>query len=177
MPLNSAANSLSWRKHPLLLFHSQLNLSPLPESKILFLFLTSQCTRKIYRQLNSLSISFPPCNNLEHTIEKTLMDLLEGVGESSSPPRSFGGYSNHDIRTDVYNRLVETGHDEAISNPDFREQLEAHFNLLPPRFIINPILTVLRFQFRFLSVFVVVDLNLNCCFVIVTIWMHSQSNA
>ncbi|KAK2404449.1 ACT protein tyrosine kinase family protein [Trifolium repens] len=62
------------------------------------------------------------------------MDLLEGVGESSSPPRSFGGYSNYDIRTDVYNRLVETGHDQAVSNPDFREQIEAHFNRLPPSY-------------------------------------------
>ncbi|GAU42700.1 hypothetical protein TSUD_43100 [Trifolium subterraneum] len=62
------------------------------------------------------------------------MDLLEGVGESSSPPRSFGGYNNYDVRTDVYNRLVETGHDQAISNPDFREQIEAHFNRLPPSY-------------------------------------------
>jgi len=63
------------------------------------------------------------------------MDLLEGVGESSSPPRSFGGgYSNYDIRTDVYNRLVETGHEQAVSNPEFREQLDSHFNRLPPRF-------------------------------------------
>ncbi|PNY05283.1 serine/threonine-protein kinase HT1-like protein [Trifolium pratense] len=62
------------------------------------------------------------------------MDLLEGVGESSSPPRSFGGYNNYDVRTDVYNRLIETGHDQAVSNPDFREQIEAHFNRLPPSY-------------------------------------------
>ncbi|KEH43661.1 serine/threonine-protein kinase STY46 isoform X2 [Medicago truncatula] len=63
------------------------------------------------------------------------MDLLEGVGESSSPPRSFGGgYTNYDIRTDVYNRLVETGHEQAVSNPEFREQLDSHFNRLPPSY-------------------------------------------
>ncbi|QHO14407.1 serine/threonine-protein kinase STY8 isoform X3 [Arachis ipaensis] len=62
------------------------------------------------------------------------MDFVEGVGESSSPPRTFGGFSNYDVRNDVYNRLVETGHDQAVSNPDFRELLEAHFNRLPPSY-------------------------------------------
>ncbi|KAK7283577.1 hypothetical protein RIF29_13178 [Crotalaria pallida] len=63
------------------------------------------------------------------------LDFVEGVGESSSPPRSFGGgFSSYDVRTDVYNRLVEIGHDQAVSNPDFREQLEAHFNRLPPSY-------------------------------------------
>ncbi|XP_027363159.1 serine/threonine-protein kinase STY46-like isoform X1 [Abrus precatorius] len=62
------------------------------------------------------------------------MDLVEGVGESSSPPRTFSGYSNYDVRNDVYNRLVETGHDQAVSNPEFREHLEAHFNRLPPSY-------------------------------------------
>ncbi|KAL5139628.1 Serine/threonine-protein kinase STY46 [Glycine soja] len=62
------------------------------------------------------------------------MDLVEGVGESSSPPRAFSGYSNYDVRNDVYNRLLQTGHDQAVSNPDFREHLEAHFNRLPPSY-------------------------------------------
>ncbi|ESW15518.1 hypothetical protein PHAVU_007G078800 [Phaseolus vulgaris] len=62
------------------------------------------------------------------------MDLVEGVGESSSPPRAFSGYGNYDVRNDVYNRLLETGHDQAVSNPEFREQLEAHFNRLPPSY-------------------------------------------
>lgn len=61
------------------------------------------------------------------------MDLIEGVGESSSPPRSFGSYSNYDVRNDVYNRLVESGNEDAVSNPEFREQLDAHFNRLPAR--------------------------------------------
>ncbi|EOY16683.1 hypothetical protein QUC31_001159 [Theobroma cacao] len=59
------------------------------------------------------------------------MDLTEGVGESSSPPRSFGSFNSYDVRNDVFNRLVETGHEEAISNPDFRDHLDSHFNRLP----------------------------------------------
>ncbi|KAG6776175.1 hypothetical protein POTOM_019681 [Populus tomentosa] len=47
------------------------------------------------------------------------MDLTEGVGESSSPPRSFGSVSNYDVRSDVYNRFIESGHEEAVSNPEF----------------------------------------------------------
>ncbi|KAJ7974080.1 putative Protein kinase [Quillaja saponaria] len=62
------------------------------------------------------------------------MDLIEGVGESSSPPRSFSGFCNFDVRNDVFNRLVESGHEEAVSNPEFREQLDAHFNRLPPSY-------------------------------------------
>lgn len=71
------------------------------------------------------------------------MDFTEEVGESSSPPRSYGSFGgggsggggNDVIRIDVYNRLIENGNEEAISQPDFREQLEAHFNRLPPRFV------------------------------------------
>lgn len=65
------------------------------------------------------------------------MELIEGVGESSSPPRSFGGGAAvgvlYEIRNDVYNRLMEIGNEEAVSNPDFREILDSHFNRLPPR--------------------------------------------
>lgn len=70
------------------------------------------------------------------------MDFEEEVGESSSPPRSFGSFGgggsgggNDVIRNDVYNRLIENGNEEAINNPDFLEQLVAHFNRLPPRFV------------------------------------------
>ncbi|CAI0396094.1 unnamed protein product [Linum tenue] len=60
------------------------------------------------------------------------MDLTEGVGESSSPPRSFGSFGNYDVRNDVFNRLIENGYDEAVSEPDlFRLRLDAHFNRLP----------------------------------------------
>ncbi|KAF2291233.1 hypothetical protein GH714_020787 [Hevea brasiliensis] len=63
------------------------------------------------------------------------MDLTEGVGESSSPPRSFGNFSNYDVRNAVYNRLMESGHNEAVSNPElFRELLNVHFNRLPPSY-------------------------------------------
>ncbi|KAL1543711.1 non-specific serine/threonine protein kinase [Salvia divinorum] len=63
------------------------------------------------------------------------MEFAEEVGESSSPPRSYyggGGAGNNDvIRNDVYNRLIENGNEEAISNPHFLDLLEAHFNRLP----------------------------------------------
>ncbi|CAL1412767.1 unnamed protein product [Linum trigynum] len=60
------------------------------------------------------------------------MDLTEGVGESCSPPRSFGSFGNYDVRNDVFNRLIENGYDEAVSDPDlFRLRLDAHFNRLP----------------------------------------------
>ncbi|XP_074272539.1 serine/threonine-protein kinase STY46-like isoform X2 [Silene latifolia] len=61
------------------------------------------------------------------------MEFIEGVGESSSPPRSYGGVGGilYDIRNDVYNRLIEIGNDEAVTNPDFRDVLDSHFNRLP----------------------------------------------
>lgn len=64
------------------------------------------------------------------------MDLLEGVGESSSPPRSFGSCAVlYDIKNDVYNRLVQSGNAEAVTNPELlREQLDSHFARLPARF-------------------------------------------
>ncbi|KAI5654381.1 hypothetical protein M9H77_31568 [Catharanthus roseus] len=66
------------------------------------------------------------------------MDLLEGVGESSSPARSFGGgFGGYDIRNDVYNRLLETGNDEAVCNPELRELLDSHFNRLPASYALD----------------------------------------
>ncbi|XP_019053790.1 PREDICTED: serine/threonine-protein kinase STY8-like [Nelumbo nucifera] len=66
------------------------------------------------------------------------MELIEGVGESSSPQRSsFGGFSGYDVRTDVYNRLMECGNEEATCNPEFRELLDAHFNRLPSRYALD----------------------------------------
>ncbi|XP_040998672.1 serine/threonine-protein kinase STY8-like isoform X2 [Juglans microcarpa x Juglans regia] len=63
------------------------------------------------------------------------MDLIEGTGESSSPPPFFaGGFSGYDIRNDVYNRLVESQLEEVVSNPDYRDLLDAHFNRLPPSY-------------------------------------------
>ncbi|KAJ9560271.1 hypothetical protein OSB04_005431 [Centaurea solstitialis] len=65
------------------------------------------------------------------------MDLVEGVGESSSPPRSFGSFTGSEIVNDVFNRLVENGNEEAINHPEFRDQLEAHFNRLPSSYALD----------------------------------------
>lgn len=62
------------------------------------------------------------------------MELTEGVGESSSPPRTFGGFSYYEMKNDIYNRLVENGNEEVVCNPGFRELLDAHFNRLPHRY-------------------------------------------
>ncbi|CAN0892169.1 Serine/threonine-protein kinase STY17, partial [Linum grandiflorum] len=61
------------------------------------------------------------------------MDFTEGVGESSSPPRSYGTFnSSYEVRNDVLNRLIENGYGDAASNPElFRSLLDAHFNRLP----------------------------------------------
>ncbi|KAI3736649.1 hypothetical protein L2E82_26588 [Cichorium intybus] len=65
------------------------------------------------------------------------MDLVEGVGESSSPPQSFGSFSGNEIVNDVYNRLVEIGNEEVINHPEFRDQLEAHFNRFPASYALD----------------------------------------
>ncbi|CAA7400271.1 unnamed protein product [Spirodela intermedia] len=65
--------------------------------------------------------------------------LVEEVGESSSPlPRAFGALSPHGIKNDIYNRLVENGYEEALFNPDFKKQLDAHFDRLPQRRVPSP---------------------------------------
>ncbi|KAI6691094.1 hypothetical protein NL676_027922 [Syzygium grande] len=67
------------------------------------------------------------------------MDLIEGVGESSSPPRSFVGSltGSYDVRGDVYARLVEAGNEDNVGNPEFRDLLEAHFNRLPSSYLLD----------------------------------------
>jgi hypothetical protein len=90
------------------------------------------------------------------------MDLTEGVGESSSPPRSFISFNNYDVRSDVYNRLVESGHEEALSQPEFRDQLDAHFNRLPARYSNS----VAAFQYLISSFFLFSFLmSFDSCFV------------
>ena len=59
--------------------------------------------------------------------------FIEGVGESSSPPRTSGGFANYDVRNDVFNRLVENGHAHQEEEDGFRELLDSHFNRLPQR--------------------------------------------
>ncbi|XWS58968.1 hypothetical protein CRYUN_Cryun08bG0079700 [Craigia yunnanensis] len=61
------------------------------------------------------------------------MDLTEGVVESSLPSKSFCSFKSYDVRNDVFNHLAENGHEEAISNPDFHNHLDSHFNRLPAR--------------------------------------------
>ncbi|KAM7511209.1 hypothetical protein LguiB_010084 [Lonicera macranthoides] len=65
------------------------------------------------------------------------MDLVEEVGESSSPPLSFASFGAYDIKNDVYSRLIEIGNEEAVCNPEFREQLEVHFNRLPASYALD----------------------------------------
>ncbi|XAR49642.1 Dual-specificity kinase [Bertholletia excelsa] len=65
------------------------------------------------------------------------MDLAEGVGESSSPPRNFGSVCGYDVRNDVYNRLLENENEEAVTNPEFREILDAHFCRLPASYALD----------------------------------------
>ncbi|KAK3143295.1 hypothetical protein QOZ80_4AG0298610 [Eleusine coracana subsp. coracana] len=73
-------------------------------------------------------------------------DLEEGVGESSwphgaaaaaAPGGSAGGGGLTDIRKQIYDRLVELGIEEVISDPTFREQLERHFERLPISYSID----------------------------------------
>ncbi|XP_038987643.1 serine/threonine-protein kinase STY17-like isoform X6 [Phoenix dactylifera] len=54
--------------------------------------------------------------------------MEEGEGESSSPARAFVG---HDIIHDIYSRLLESGNEEATSNPDLLNQLDSHLSRLP----------------------------------------------
>ncbi|XP_078440919.1 serine/threonine-protein kinase STY46-like isoform X2 [Wolffia australiana] len=64
--------------------------------------------------------------------------LVEEVGESSSPlPRGFGAISPRGIKNDIYNRLLESENEEALSNPEFRRQLDAHFDRLPPSYLFD----------------------------------------
>ncbi|URE12335.1 kinase family [Musa troglodytarum] len=58
-------------------------------------------------------------------------ELVEEVGESSSPPRPVGGLGMYDIKNEIYERLVASGNEEVLSNPHFKEQFDAHFSRLP----------------------------------------------
>ncbi|KAK1404020.1 Serine/threonine-protein kinase STY46 [Heracleum sosnowskyi] len=65
------------------------------------------------------------------------MDLIEGVGESSSPPRSAGSFGGYDIKNDVYSRLLETPNHHFISNPHSRQLLDLHFQRLPSSYALD----------------------------------------
>ncbi|KAG6478574.1 hypothetical protein ZIOFF_062017 [Zingiber officinale] len=62
--------------------------------------------------------------------------MEEGEGESSSPARPLpGGPSPHDaICNDIYDRLIDSGNDEAVFNPNLRDLLESHLARLPLRY-------------------------------------------
>ncbi|PAN11204.2 hypothetical protein PAHAL_2G149800 [Panicum hallii] len=57
----------------------------------------------------------------------------EDVSENSSPPPAAAPVHAADICSEVYERLVQEGFEEALV-PEFREQLEAHFARLPLRY-------------------------------------------
>ncbi|KAJ0973333.1 hypothetical protein J5N97_021292 [Dioscorea zingiberensis] len=57
--------------------------------------------------------------------------MEEEVGESSSPPKGFGGIGGHEIADEIFLKLLEIGNDEVVSQPDLREQLDIHFSRLP----------------------------------------------
>ncbi|XP_017229273.1 serine/threonine-protein kinase STY46 isoform X2 [Daucus carota subsp. sativus] len=65
------------------------------------------------------------------------MDLIEGVGESSSPPRTVPSFGGYDIRNDVYNRLVEAGNQDFGSNTQLWQVLDSHFNSLPSSYALD----------------------------------------
>ncbi|KAJ4819409.1 protein tyrosine kinase family protein [Rhynchospora pubera] len=71
---------------------------------------------------------------------------VEGMGESSSPPRGFagagvggasGGITASAMAAAVFERLVADGNHEAVSNSEFRSLLDAHFNRLPHSYLLD----------------------------------------
>jgi hypothetical protein len=64
-------------------------------------------------------------------------ELEEGTGESSPPVNKglHGLYFLHEIKNEIYMRLLESGNREALSNPHLRVQLDEHFSRLPARFV------------------------------------------
>ncbi|XP_062184245.1 serine/threonine-protein kinase STY8-like isoform X3 [Phragmites australis] len=72
-------------------------------------------------------------------------DLEEGVGESCWPHGGAtaiargvsggGGYT--DVRKEIYDRLMESGNEEATSDPNFKDQLDRHFERLPASYSID----------------------------------------
>ncbi|XP_074371272.1 serine/threonine-protein kinase STY8-like isoform X2 [Apium graveolens] len=65
------------------------------------------------------------------------MDLIEGVGESSSPPRSVGSFGGYNIKNDVYTRLLDSSNHDFISNPQSRELFDLHFQRLPSSYALD----------------------------------------
>lgn len=68
--------------------------------------------------------------------------MLEGEGESSSPPcqaqqplQGLGAADTVRIRDEIYARLLEIKNEEAMCNPNFRYELDAHLNRFPLRYV------------------------------------------
>ncbi|XP_072970878.1 serine/threonine-protein kinase STY8-like isoform X2 [Typha angustifolia] len=71
---------------------------------------------------------------MERGVVEAIEDVEEGVGESPSPLRGMG---SNDIKRDVFERLLGVGNEEAVSDPDFKEHLDAHFARLPPSYQVD----------------------------------------
>ncbi|VAI76591.1 hypothetical protein VPH35_123792 [Triticum aestivum] len=61
------------------------------------------------------------------------IEVLEGTGESSSPPRSSAAHD--ELRRKIYERLVQAGKQGDCDDASFRDMLDAHFDKLPPRYL------------------------------------------
>ncbi|XP_037458118.1 serine/threonine-protein kinase STY46-like isoform X1 [Triticum dicoccoides] len=61
------------------------------------------------------------------------IEVLEGTGESSSPPRSSAAHD--ELRRKIYERLVQAGKQGDCDDASFRDMLHAHFDKLPPRYL------------------------------------------
>lgn len=59
------------------------------------------------------------------------------MGESSSPPRALAAIGGSDIKHEIYMRLMESGNEEVVSNPDFWELIDSHFSRLPPSYSLD----------------------------------------
>ncbi|KAJ4786516.1 hypothetical protein LUZ62_037762 [Rhynchospora pubera] len=72
-------------------------------------------------------------------MKRDMEELEEGTGESS-PPANKGlhsAYLSHQIKNEIYTRLVESGNKEALSNPSLREELDDHFSRLPQSYALD----------------------------------------
>ncbi|KAJ3681494.1 hypothetical protein LUZ60_015983 [Juncus effusus] len=68
------------------------------------------------------------------------MDELEEGIRVCSPPCNKGLHSLfflHEIQDEIYMRLVESGNQEAVSNPRLKEDLDEHFGRLPASYALD----------------------------------------
>lgn len=64
----------------------------------------------------------------------------EGAGESSGSGGGGGGGGAHGgllaVRKQIFNRLLEIGHEEALADPNFERLLDDHYDRLPLRYTV-----------------------------------------